>query len=76
MARPLPLPCVEHTVFLPTDDMCPRDAFLGAYAAEHLWQKQRGEWDIEEAIRFGCKAAARTISQLGAQSALPWYDEW
>jgi ribokinase len=66
----------EHIYLVdPADTLYRRDSFLGGYAAEYLWQKQRGEWNIEEAIKFGCRVSAKTISQLGAQSALPWYDE-
>lgn len=42
---------------------------------EFVRQKRKGEWNIEKAIDFESKAAARTIEQLGSQTALPWADE-
>lgn len=51
------------------------DSFLGAYVVEFVRQKRKGEWNIERAIAFASKAAARTIEQLGSQTALPWADE-
>ncbi|KAF2971960.1 hypothetical protein GQX73_g1513 [Xylaria multiplex] len=41
------------------------DSFLGNYALEYVLQKQHGEWDIVKAVIRGCKAAARTIEQIG-----------
>ncbi|KAL9123642.1 MAG: hypothetical protein Q9217_006943 [Psora testacea] len=51
------------------------DSFLGAYVVEFVRQKRKEEWNIEKAIDFTIKAAARTIEQLGSQTALPWADE-
>ncbi|KAL8827855.1 MAG: hypothetical protein Q9191_002936 [Dirinaria sp. TL-2023a] len=52
-----------------------RDSFVGAYAASYIEQKQKGEWDIEAAVRYGCKAAARVIEHLGCLHKIPWADE-
>ncbi|OAL38749.1 ribokinase [Fonsecaea nubica] len=52
-----------------------RDTFTGAYAADYLRQKQMGQWDIREAVVRACKAAALTITRLGAQEGIPWMDE-
>lgn len=51
------------------------DTFVGMYAVEYLQQKRRGEWDIVKAIKYACKASARTIERLGAQESIPWIDE-
>ncbi|MCJ1381397.1 hypothetical protein MMC17_004507 [Xylographa soralifera] len=51
------------------------DTFVGAYAVEFVKQKQQGIWNIEQAVRFACKASARTIEHLGAQEAIPWADQ-
>ena len=42
---------------------------------EFVKQKQQGTWNIEQAVRFACKASARTIEHLGAQDAIPWADQ-
>ncbi|KAH0835214.1 ribokinase [Fonsecaea monophora] len=52
-----------------------RDTFTGAYATDYLRQKQMGQWDIREAVVRACKAAALTITHLGAQEGIPWMDE-
>lgn len=36
---------------------------------------RQGQFDIEKAISRACKAAARTIEQLGCQESIPWKDE-
>lgn len=51
------------------------DSFLGAYVVDFVRQKRKGVWNIEKAIGFASKAAARTIERLGSQTALPWVDE-
>ena len=52
------------------------DTFTGAYAADVVRQKKYGEgWDIKRAVEFGCKAAAWTIKEIGAQESIPWLDE-
>ncbi|KAI4284491.1 MAG: hypothetical protein L6R38_001373 [Xanthoria sp. 2 TBL-2021] len=51
------------------------DTFVGAYGVEYVNQKSAGEWDIEQAVRFACKASARTIQAVGALEAIPWLDE-
>jgi ribokinase len=50
------------------------DTFVGAYAVEAT-KGMSGRWNIEEAVRRSCKAAARTIEKRGAQDAIPWEDE-
>lgn len=52
------------------------DTFVGTYALEYVRQMHRGEvWDIKKAVELGCKAAAHTIRQLGAQDSIPWADD-
>lgn len=51
------------------------DSFLRVYVVKFIRQKRKREWDIEKAIDFASKAAARIIEQLGSQMALPWADE-
>jgi len=53
------------------------DTFVGYYAMEFVRQNQTKplQWDIRKAVEMGCKAAARTISGIGAQDAIPWADE-
>lgn len=54
----------------------PRDTFVGTYALECVRQKRKKQqWDIKKAVERGCRAAAKTILQLGAQDAIPWADE-
>lgn len=52
-----------------------RDTFVGMYSVQILQQKHRGEWNIEKAIDYACKASARTIGKLGAQESIPWLNE-
>lgn len=52
-----------------------RDTFTGAYASEYLRQKEAGQWDIKRAVDRANKAAALTITRLGAQEGIPWADE-
>ncbi|CAK4031452.1 hypothetical protein OIDMADRAFT_110789 [Lecanosticta acicola] len=51
------------------------DCFLGAYAVEYVRQKQAGGWDIAAAVRFACKAAAKSVERMGCQAGLPYADE-
>lgn len=51
------------------------DTFVGAYAAEYLKQKLEDEWNIEAAVRYGCKASARFIEHIGYLEPIPWADE-
>ncbi|KAL9098947.1 MAG: hypothetical protein Q9163_005483 [Psora crenata] len=51
------------------------DTFTGAYASEYLRQKEAGKWDIKSAVDRANKAAALTITRLGAQEGIPWADE-
>lgn len=50
------------------------DTFVGAYAV-HAVRSMQGEWDLEAAIQWACRAAGRTVEKKGAQSAIPWADE-
>ncbi len=50
------------------------DTFVGAYAV-HVVKSMHGEWDMEAAVRWACRAAGRTVEKKGAQSAIPWADE-
>ena len=34
-----------------------------------------GQWDIRAAVVRACKAAALTITKIGAQDGIPWRDE-
>lgn len=52
-----------------------RDSFVGGYTAEYIAQKQKGQWDIREAVQYGCKAAARVIEYLGCLDPIVWADE-
>lgn len=52
-----------------------RDSFVGGYTAKYLTQKQKGQWDIKEAVQYGCKAAARVIEYLGCLDPIVWADE-
>lgn len=47
------------------------DTFCGAYAVEFV----RGEKKVEDAVRWACRAAGRTVEKTGAQDAIPWADE-
>jgi ribokinase len=50
------------------------DTFVGAYAV-HAVRSMQGEWDMEAAVQWACRAAGRTVEKKGAQSAIPWADE-
>ena len=52
-----------------------RDTFTGAYASEYLRQKEAGQWDIKRTVDRANKAAALTITKMGAQQGIPWADE-
>lgn len=52
-----------------------RDSFVGAYAAQYMAQKQKGEWNIMAAVQYGCKASARVIEYLGCLEPIVWADE-
>ena len=54
------------------------DTFVGAYAVAVARSKSQTEqvaFDIDAAVAFANKAAARTVERKGAQSAIPWLDE-
>ncbi|KAH7357453.1 Ribokinase-like protein [Pyrenochaeta sp. MPI-SDFR-AT-0127] len=51
------------------------DTFTGAYSSDYLRQKEAGHWDIKQAVIRANKAAALTITKLGAQHGIPWSDE-
>lgn len=48
---------------------------MGAYAAQYMAQKQKGQWDIRAAVQYGCKASARVIEHLGCLDPIVWADE-
>lgn len=48
---------------------------MGGYVAEYLAQKQKGQWDIEAAVQYGCKASARVIEYVGCLDPIVWADE-
>ena len=52
-----------------------RDTFVGYYTMEYVRQREQGVWDIRKAVELGCKAASKTIEQIGAQDSIPWADE-
>ena len=52
-----------------------RDTFTGAYSSDCLQQKEAEKWDIEQAVVRANKAAALTITRMGAQKGIPWADE-
>jgi len=53
-----------------------RDTFVGTYALEFVRQRRKNSsFDIKKAVQRGCRAAARTLLELGAQDAIPWADE-
>lgn len=43
--------------------------------AQYFAQKREGKWDIEAAVSYGCKAAARVIEVLGCLDPIVWADE-
>lgn len=51
------------------------DSFVGGYVADYMAQKQKGQWDIEIAVQYGCKASARVIEYLGRLEPIVWADE-
>ncbi|KAF7502386.1 hypothetical protein GJ744_005964 [Endocarpon pusillum] len=51
------------------------DTFVGAYAAQYMAQKKKGQWDIEAAVKYGCKASACVIEHVGTLIPIPWADE-
>lgn len=50
------------------------DTFVGAYAVAAV-KGHVGEWDMEGAVTWACRAAGRTVEKRGAQSAIPWASE-
>jgi ribokinase len=51
------------------------NAFVGAYAVEVVRMKESGLWDMKQAVRQACKAAAKTTEKIGSQEGIPWADE-
>ncbi|KAI6913318.1 hypothetical protein KC318_g4502 [Hortaea werneckii] len=54
------------------------DTFTGAYSSDYLQQKEASSskaWDIERAVNRANKAAAITVTKMGAQAGIPWSDE-
>lgn len=58
-----------------------RETFIGAYAVEYVRQVSTGEcdkegrWNIEAAVRRGCKAQSYNLSHEGCIYPLPWANE-
>lgn len=58
-----------------------RETFIGAYAVEYVRQVSTGEcdkeghWNIEAAVRRGCKAQSYNLSHDGCIYPLPWANE-
>lgn len=50
------------------------DTFVGAYAVEVV-RESAARREMESVVSRACKAAARTVENQGAQSAIPWMDE-
>lgn len=52
------------------------DTFIGAYAVLAVRARESGnaQW-VEDAIRYACAAAGKTVEKAGAQSSIPWADE-
>ena len=48
---------------------------MGSYGVDVVRQKRLKTWDIRRAVQFACKAASRTIEQIGAMEPIPWADE-
>ncbi|CZS99540.1 hypothetical protein WAI453_002473 [Rhynchosporium graminicola] len=52
------------------------DTFVGAYAVAVVRARDRGEGvDLEEVVKWACRASARTVQKEGAQASIPWADE-
>lgn len=49
------------------------DTFVGAYAVSIA--RKGGQEQIDDIVKFSCRAAGRTVERQGAQSAIPWADE-
>jgi ribokinase len=60
---------------LTNTDRIGSDTFTGAYASDYLRRKGAGRWDIRRAVIRASKAAALTITRMGAQTGIPWADE-
>lgn len=48
------------------------DTFVGAYAVDYVTRDPKVAWDIRKAVQFACRAAARTIQEVGCQDTIPW----
>lgn len=48
------------------------DTFIGAYSLEIVKENA----DIQKAVQFANRAAAKTVARRGAQESIPWLDEF
>ncbi|TAQ86764.1 hypothetical protein B7494_g4926 [Chlorociboria aeruginascens] len=54
------------------------DTFVGAYASAVVRERGTTKVDINTkitALKWACRAAARTVERHGAQASIPWIDE-
>jgi ribokinase len=68
---------VEAEKVTVVDTTAAGDTFVGGYAVERARVLASGgeKWEIEKALRFATKAAARTVERRGAMSAIPRLEE-
>ncbi|KAI9822646.1 MAG: hypothetical protein M1827_000365 [Pycnora praestabilis] len=66
------IPAAEANV---VDTTAAGDTFVGAYAVEVAKHAKGGNFDLQEAVEWANKAAAKTVERKGAQNAIPWLDE-
>ena len=72
--------CAQPRVKLSSLRYLFRETFIGAYAAEYVRQVstgryKNGSWDIEAAVRRGCKASNYILNHEGCIYPLPWANE-
>ncbi|TKA66214.1 hypothetical protein B0A49_07510 [Cryomyces minteri] len=51
------------------------DTFVGAYAVAVAEARALDDFDVDAAVAFANRAAARTVERKGARAAVPWLDE-
>jgi ribokinase len=52
------------------------DTFVGAYAVSVVRQKREGKrFNIQRAVEWANRAAARAVEKEGAMNSIPWVDE-
>ncbi|KAK5138800.1 hypothetical protein LTR04_004174 [Oleoguttula sp. CCFEE 6159] len=51
------------------------DTFVGAYAVAVAKARALDDFDVDAAVAFANRAAARTVERKGARAAVPWLDE-